>query len=419
MVDVNGARAESNSEEQKDGNKYANLTVSDVYWKAFKEDLTRNTQAFERLTAKLDLDANNALSKDELRLGKFQQKYQGSAEILLGELLLENYDDAAGLALSHRDFLPPAGITSSDILKMHALAKGSVGQFSEELDALSSPKTAEQGALTGGVAGLIGSAAALGAIKYLPAKFKTPLIGGAILCPIIGGAIGAGHTVRLQETSVAGHIQNRLDRAENLLNAGALNGAFNATRDSARHRATAIAELSASHSFVPDVDKDQHIDRKELRLSLMTNTGNKAFNHFLSDNYSDLEFLSRDLKHNHDRGISDVALSVLYNDKDYVETYFRQSENSARLDDNDYSFNGMRTAFLTCAAAGALATVSAKWLPGRFKAAGLISAGVLAAAGFRSSIEDSLAHQQQNAEFIARQRMALERLTNNLMPGKY
>lgn len=87
------------------------------------------------------------------------------------------------------------------------------------------------GAGCGAAVGLMGSAAELAAMRMLPSRYKAPLIGAAIMKPLLGASIGALRNCHLEDKRTQDFTNDQFQRATQLINSGLLSDTVRSMRE--------------------------------------------------------------------------------------------------------------------------------------------------------------------------------------------
>lgn len=169
-------------------------------------------------------------------------------------------------------------------------------------------------------------------------------------------------------------------------------------------------------TFEADIDKDSFIKKDELLLASKLDKGEAEFNKFLTDNYADLEMLSRQRETNYDRGISYRSF-VYLRDAQSRNKLLQEAETNARLDNREFAYNNFGSAVRRWGGLGMAIEVGACFLPAKYRVQGyLLGAAVGVCGTVYSSVTEAERHEKENAQLIDNQRKAIERINRNLTP---
>lgn len=313
---------------------------------------------------KSDTNHDGSLDRNELNQA-MQQPHTDSA---LTNFLLQNYDEVAGLGRSRFDTWSAPGVSHVDIARLHALELPNWQRslaMEARLDELDhTDEIVSSGALYGTLIGCAASAAELTAIRFLPGKYRAPLMGAALISPLIGSSVGPLYNFYRNSEQTERFIDERLMKADSLAKSLdktviEAHAAFDTARD----------ERLGQISILPAESKlDGYIDSFEYEVAQKVDAGTASYSKYLNSSYSDLELLSRNPHENIARGVSEqtfrlledpLARSFHFSQK----SFFKQSENEAPLS-TVIGLGGVLA--MTCAT---------RLLPPRYRMAGYVAAG--------------------------------------------
>lgn len=397
---------------------YAGLTANEVFEFALSKDSTRNASAFAALRERQDLNSDSVLSLSELKKGALQKDYQGPATEGLSKLLIDNYAAVAGLSRSRFDSSPLAGVSSDDLDMVGTLVRAAVekriGVDNKQDQSKHLGSVLLEGATYGAGAGIMGSALELTAMSMLPARYRIPLVGAAIATPFIAASLGAATNYFRQDQLTHEFTKDQCHRATRLVDAGMLNSTVRAMREYEISRQAGFARLLGSMSFDADLNRNDYIKNDELTLATKLNKGNAEFNKFLTENYADLEMLSRERQANYDRGISYKSFAY-FRDEQTRNKLLRDAETDVLSENKEFASENFGRNLLRWSLLGGTIGLGACFLPAKYRAAGFMLASVATVGGIGySSTRDAAQHEKENAQFLENQRKAIERINRNL-----
>lgn len=418
---MSDAREAASSKELSEDD-YPGFAADTVLEFKLASDLERLGKCFLSLKANHDNNGNGVLEVDELQWGMFQKNHDTPEEAIANKYFLTNFADLKGLSRHYND--PPAvGIGAQDIAAIGLIDSASTRDSylksclppgSELRSNKERGESSFQGATVGLAAGLLVSGAALVLMKVLPPKVRGPLALAAAAIPC-GGFIAGGFVGEARyNAQTKSFLDDKAQSASKLIEEPTY-GAITAKQVFSKLLDERLERLSSQASDAADVDSNGFIDSAELKLAIMTKTGDQQYNKFLSRNYTELELLSRDLQSKDtERGISPQAIELVTNPS--FRSTFAMNENLRanqlyRTAVNKYSNLAVPVAIGTAG----LCAVAGKFVPSKYQ--GLyIAASAMSVVGsaIGTPMIGSQLETSGNSQFLRHRENALDRLIHRM-----
>lgn len=396
---------------------YSGITADAVYQNALASDFDRLGKGFSSLQRNHDYNGNGVLELAELQKGAVLKQHETAEIALVNGYMLRNFNELSGLANSRGEG-KASGISEADINALQAISSPQRQEFFDQINDLADRRFRSRDSYLSAVVGFAGGLAvtgiACGMMKVLGGRFAVPLTATAVAAPLIGFTTGGDMGLYRNRLANDFHAHNKISVAAQLLSSENYPAVTAKTiyDDVLNQR---LQRLSASATGEQDIDKNGFIDRTELELSIMSKSGDQKYNTFLSQNYDDLELLSRTLpRKDTAAGISMQAINLLTQEGARSNYFSRQHSLANQVEQETYSM-AREYRLPLAVGTGALFYAGHRFVPSQYKPAYALGAAVVTAALSSAApgiIADSAG--KGNAEFLQNQSNAIDRLIHRL-----